>query len=88
MNLPGLFVLLTCIIANGKAQDSEEKKIAFPQSKNLHSKTNPKLIVCYYADWKHNPIDGNPCTHIIYAFLPVLNNGTIPEINQGQKGNK
>ena len=63
----------------------EEKEIIARQSKSFHSETKPKLIVCYYAHWKHKSIDGNPCTHIIYAFIEVLANGTIKEIDD-QKG--
>ena len=70
----------------GETQALEEINAIVPQSITNPEHPKQKLIVCYYADWKHKSINGNPCTHIIYAFVPVSNDGTIPIMNEKQRG--
>ena len=88
MNSPGLFLLCLCLVAKYEVQALTKSKTIVPQSKNDYSETKPKLIVCYYVSWGTDRIDGNPCTHIIYSFVSVNADGTIPEMPQKEKGKK
>lgn len=80
-----LFLLLLNLV-KGEARVLEEINEIAPQSITNSEHPKNKLIVCYYATWKHNNTNGNPCTHIIYAFVPVSNDGTIPNMNEKQRG--
>ena len=81
MNVVILLLLIFFPIIKGKAQVLEQsQKIAIDNQRQIDRR--PKLIVCYYAKWKDKNIDGNPCTHIIYAFVDVFNNGYFKDINQ------
>ena len=85
MKLVVLSLLISIQIIKGQAQVLEQsKEIVTDNQRQIDGR--PKLIVCYYADWKPPNIDGNPCTHIIYAFVAVFNNGSFPDINQKQAG--
>ena len=90
MKLVVLSLLISIQIIKGQAQVLEQsKEIVTDNQRQIDGR--PKLIVCYYADWKTQNgkpinIDGNPCTHIIYAFVAVFNNGSFPDINQNQAG--
>ena len=80
-----LFLLLLNLV-KGETQDLEETNKIVYQSITNPEHPKEKLIVCYYANWKHNNTNGNPCTHIIYAFVPVSNDGTIPNMNEKERG--
>ena len=85
MKLVVLSLLISFQIIKGQTQVLEQsKKIAIDNHRQIDGR--PKLIVCYYANWKNKTIAGNPCTHIIYAFVAVHNDGSFPDIDQNQKG--
>ena len=83
MKVVVLFLLISFLIIKGQAQVLEQSQ-KFANDNQTQIDGRPKLIVCYYANWKHRNITGNPCTHIIYAFVAVFNNGYIKDIDQKQ----
>ena len=83
MKVVALFLLIFVPIIKSQTQVLEQsQKLAIDNQRQIDRR--PKLIVCYYANWKHKNITGNPCTHIIYAFVAVFNNGYIKDIDQNQ----
>ena len=80
-----IYLLITYLCVNGESQAPAQSEKNIIQTQNQIDR-KPKLIVCYYAQWKHKSIAGNPCTHIIYAFVGVHENGSFSEINQNQRG--
>ena len=92
MKLLQITLIITYVILKAETNSIDESQILFPNSKISSSESRQKLIVCYYPSWAvysisaenqktfiSKNIDPNLCSHLIYAFAKVLENGTVAE---------
>ena len=81
-NLFLLLILISCLLLNTRVSSKENSN---PQlndiigvSRPLSKAHNENKIVCYLPNWIQDfKLDQNLCTHVIYAFIGVMKNGTL-----------
>ena len=81
-NIFPLLTLISCLLLNTGVSSEKNSNpqqndiIGVPRS--LSKAHNDRKIVCYLPSWIQDfKLDKNLCTHIIYAFIGVMENGTL-----------
>ena len=66
----------TRVSSEKNSNPQQNEILGLPRS--LSKAHNEKKVVCYLPNWIQDfKLDQNLCTHIIYAFIGVMKNGTL-----------